>query len=66
MSWQDDSDDTVACPCCGQEMYEDAVRCPHCGSYPSTEDTPARRSPWLIAGALICLAAVLGWILQLW
>ena len=63
----DDSDDgdepTIACPHCGREIFEDSPRCPSCERYLSQEDTAAPRKPlWVIATALVCLAAVLWWI----
>ena len=62
---RDDRDDepTVPCPYCRREIYEDSVRCPHCGQYISEEDSPPGDKPWwLIVGALLCLAAILVWI----
>ena len=63
----DDSDDgdepTVPCPYCGHEILEDAPRCPACERYLSLEDSPAPRKPlWVIVTALVCLAAVIWWI----
>jgi hypothetical protein len=68
--WHDESgdedDSTVPCPYCGQEMYEDAPRCPHCGQYISDEDAAPRRKPWwIIIGVLLCLCAVLVWIVMM-
>lgn len=63
----DDSDDgdepTVPCPYCGHDILEDAPRCPSCERYLSLEDSPAPRKPlWVIVTALVCLAAVIWWI----
>jgi hypothetical protein len=64
--WRDDEDDTtVPCPYCGKDMYEDAPRCPHCGQYITAEDAPPRRMPWwIILGFLLCLCAVIVWIVN--
>jgi hypothetical protein len=66
--WNGDDDDegeaAVPCPYCGKEMYEDSPRCPHCGQYISDEDAPPRRAPWwIIVGVVLCLCAVVVWIL---
>ena len=29
----DGPSETIACPACGQQVYEDADRCPACGKY---------------------------------
>jgi hypothetical protein len=62
----DDEDDaeTVPCPSCGEEIYEEAERCPHCERYISREDAPGRRPLWMVLGALLALAAALGWVLS--
>ena len=65
----DDGDDgdegaTVPCPYCRREIFEDSVRCPHCGEYISDEDAPPGKKPrWIVAGALLCLAAIWLWIM---
>lgn len=57
------AEDTVPCPFCRRPIYEEAERCPYCGQYLSQEeDTPIKRPPWMILGALISLALVLFWI----
>jgi predicted RNA-binding Zn-ribbon protein involved in translation (DUF1610 family) len=32
-AWDDDDSHTIACPACGDDVYEDAEQCPHCGEY---------------------------------
>lgn len=61
---EEDDDQTVPCPHCRRPVYEDAERCPGCGQYLSREDAPARRPWWLVAGVLVCLAVILGWVLR--
>ena len=59
----DESEPTVSCPWCDREIHEDAQRCPHCGQYISSEDGPSGRKPWwIVAGVLLCLAMVVGWL----
>ena len=31
--WDDFASEVVACPECGEEVYEDAEQCPLCGAY---------------------------------
>jgi len=63
----DDSDEepTVPCPYCRREILEDVPRCPFCERYISAEDHAALTKPlWIIATALVCLAATLWWVLM--
>ena len=55
----DDCDEVVPCPACGEEVHEETVRCPHCGAY-VTHDTSvwAGRSWWWIALGLLGIVAV--------
>ena len=60
----DDDEPTVACPYCKREIHEDSQRCPYCEHYISQEDAPAARKPWwIIAGVIVCLLLLLGWII---
>jgi hypothetical protein len=61
--FDDDGDEpTIACPYCGEEIYEDAPRCPACGQYVSAEDAPGARRPWwIVIGAAVCLLLVYLW-----
>lgn len=65
--YSDDSDDedndTITCPYCGEAVYEDAVRCPKCENYLSREDAPTRTPLWIVVTAVVCLVIVAGWIL---
>ena len=64
----DDSDDsdeepTVHCPYCRRDILEDSPRCPYCERYISEEDHASHGQPlWVIATALICLAAAVWWV----
>lgn len=63
----DDSDDepTVPCPYCRREILEDVPRCPYCERYISAEDHKEPKKPlWIVATALVCLAAALWWVLM--
>jgi hypothetical protein len=61
---EEGGDDTVPCPYCRRAIYEDSLRCPHCENYLSEEDAPGGGKPaWLIAGAVVCVAVVLWWVL---
>jgi predicted nucleic acid-binding Zn ribbon protein len=64
---EDESDDAEidkdVCPRCGEAVYEDAVRCPRCGAYISEEEARARKPIWIIIGVIVCLAAMLWWVL---
>jgi hypothetical protein len=60
----DGDGETVPCPYCREPVYEDAERCPGCGNYLSREDAPGPRKPaWVVAGVLLCLTVLLGWLL---
>jgi len=62
----DGGEETISCPYCLRPVYEDAERCPECGHYLSIEDAerPARRPWWMVAGVLLCLAVLLGWVVR--
>lgn len=70
--WDDDAavdaDDsvgepTVPCPACGREMLEDCDHCPTCGHWRDGADaTSASRPAWVVAAAIVCLAAAIGWL----
>lgn len=66
-SRDDDSDDepTVPCPSCRREILEDVPQCPYCGRFISAEDHAGPKKPvWIIATALVGLAATLSWVLM--
>lgn len=61
---EDDSDDgTVACPACGEPMFEDSPRCPACGEYVSADGASSLPRPtWIVVTVLVCLTAAVWWI----
>ena len=61
--YADDTEPTIDCPYCGEEILETTPRCPHCERYISEEDRPRRKKSWLIVvGASLCLYIVYRWI----
>jgi hypothetical protein len=63
---RDEDDSTIPCPYCGREIYEDSPQCPHCGQYISAEDAPPSRPQWwIIVGVVLCLCAIVVWIMML-
>jgi DNA-directed RNA polymerase subunit RPC12/RpoP len=62
-TYEDDSEPTIDCPYCGEQILETTPRCPHCGHYISEEDIPPRKKSWLIVvGVGLCLYVVYLWI----
>jgi predicted nucleic acid-binding Zn ribbon protein len=59
-----DADDTDECPYCRRSIYDDAVQCPYCGEYLSLEDAPSRRPWFIIVCTILCLIAVLWWVMR--
>jgi hypothetical protein len=62
----DDSDDEllIPCPYCRREIFEDSPRCPYCERSISEEDRWQSIHPqWVIATAVVCLVAILWWML---
>jgi hypothetical protein len=60
----DDSEATMPCPHCGEEIYDDAEQCPACGRYLSDEDSPAQSQPWwILIGVAICILIVIAWMI---
>lgn len=66
----DESDtETIACPSCGQPVYEDADRCPQCGDWIVTSSSGAKVPRWARIVALILIvlfAGGLGRLLSFW
>lgn len=61
--WDSDSEPTIACPYCHEQIHEDSQRCPYCEQYISEEDSPpGRKSWWLVLGVIVCLYVVYRWI----
>lgn len=59
----EDEDTTAPCPYCQSLIHEDAEWCPSCGKYLSREDSPYRKPWWLLAGVVVCLVLILGWVI---
>lgn len=61
--WEEDANDDglMACPYCGEEMYDDSPRCPACGHYLSDENAPPeKKPPWILITAVILLIIFIG------
>lgn len=59
--WQsDDHVETLACPSCGEQIYEEAQQCPHCGQYVTPSSSPLLGRPWwfVVLGILGIIAFV--------
>ena len=41
-----DDVETLACPACGERIYEEAPQCPHCGEYVTHSTSPLIGRPW--------------------
>jgi len=55
-----DTTETIACPQCGEQVYEDAEQCPYCGTYLTSQTSPwVGRSFWWIALALLGIVATI-------
>lgn len=59
----EDSVETVACPDCGEQIYEEAEQCPYCGQYVTHSTSPWSGRPWwFVVLGLAGIVAVI-WIL---
>lgn len=59
-----EEDLTIACPYCGEDVYEDSPRCPHCENYLSVEERTSSSSSmpvWVIVGLVLALLATSTW-----
>jgi predicted nucleic acid-binding Zn ribbon protein len=53
----DDADDRLTCPECGEDVHEDAQQCPHCRQWitPVDRRDSGRKLIWLVAAVLLIL-----------
>ena len=72
--WDDEDDDdsgdeasTIACPACGQPMFDDAPSCPECGHYLTADEAYGRDKPkWFLIAFWLCLLGASTWLAFLW
>ena len=59
--FDDEWNETIACPQCGAEVYEDADYCPACDTYitPRSHTWSGRPTWWIVLGLLGILATIL-------
>ena len=58
--YHDEEPATVACPYCGEQVYEGAQYCGRCENYISKEDAPANSRPtWIWVLLILCLGMML-------
>ena len=57
--------ETIACPSCGEAIYEDAEQCPSCGDYVTSRSTLvlADRPWWFVLLAVAGSVALVVWLL---
>ncbi len=55
----DEANEILPCPSCGQEVFEDAERCPYCGDWITPGSAGGRLHwVWMIAGVLALAAFI--------
>ena len=61
----EDYSEVLACPACGQDVYEDSEQCPECGQYIDFTASPLSKWPWwfVALGALGIACMVLALLL---
>lgn len=57
----DDESETLACPECGEEVYEDTEQCPECGQYitPKVKESRLENAIWTTAAILVLVACLI-------
>ena len=61
----DEELDLVACPSCGEPIYEEAEACPYCGEYVTHSTSVLAGKPlWFIVLAILGIIAVIATILH--
>ncbi|MFT5301731.1 MAG: putative paraquat-inducible protein A [Mariniblastus sp.] len=59
MDDEQDDDYTVACPHCGDEIYDDAEQCPHCRQYLSASDFKKQMPTWVVVLVILTIVALM-------
>ena len=63
--FDDDDTELVACPSCGEEIFEDAEQCPCCGDYVVHSASPlAGRPLWFCLLGLLGVGATVLYLLR--
>ena len=58
---EDEGEDLLKCPSCGQMVFDDTEKCPHCGDWIMPLAEHARTPVWLrIAGGIVAGVFLLG------
>ncbi len=52
-------DDTVACPHCGEDIFDDADQCPYCQQYISAADFKREIPTWVVVLIVLTIASFL-------
>lgn len=55
----DEEDELIDCPACGQSIYDDTEKCPYCGDWiVATAGSTARNRIWIL-GAILALMSMI-------
>ncbi|UCG15151.1 MAG: hypothetical protein JSV19_07615 [Phycisphaerales bacterium] len=60
--WADADDpdgDQVACPECGQWVFDDTQKCPYCGNWIVPSQALASRRSWVVPAAVLLMAVLM-------
>ena len=59
---EEEGDDLLACPSCGEAVHEDTQQCPYCGDWIIPVDPRERSRRWGVAVVAILLVMALIWL----